>query len=352
MSMKKNIWAHESFDINEDIIWLVPYYLDLLCGYSLKERKIVFAKVFSDFCGEEDRYLNVKYVDGNLVIIPSYGDCIYVYNIRNDKTVSYSVKKCSAAKFFQCLADKKNVYVFPFEAESYIHIILKKDGDPVFEEIGTKHNRFVSTVFIDGSIYGVNRGTGVIDLRNDTFFASLGNNSDVVLTDIVNIDSEYLAILDANGFVYRLNKSSGDFEKWFNVETKVHSIAFVDDKIMLFPENDKDYFFVFDLKKMELKKINLNLNYGDTKWSANAFSKAIVKKGAVYVMNTYSETLLRVNPNNLSVEVFYIPMPELTYVQKKMICDKTQRNGCITENKIDGVDLSFYLSYVCNKKRG
>ncbi len=350
--MRKYIWAHESFDINEGIVWFIPYGIDLLCGYSIDEKKVIFTKILPNFSGKSDRYLNVKYVEGNIIMIPSYADFIYIYNIRNDKLFSNNVNKYPSARFYQCINDGNSVIVYPFEADSYIRIVLNNEEEPLFEKVSIKHNKIVASVLANGKKYGVNRNKYVLDLTKDSVLVECIDDQKVVFTDIVDFDSKYMVVADSNGGIYRLDMFNNALEKWFNVDGKVHSVAYCGNQLVIFPETENRFFWIYDLIGEAIKKVSLNLNNCNKKWTYNAFSKAIVKDGYVYVMDIYDESLLKINLTDLSVSAFYIQIPELTYDQKATIYGLCRKDICLAENKIEEIDLDFFLSYVCDTKRG
>lgn len=345
--MNNYVWAHESFDIYDGVVWFVPYYIDLLCGYSLIKKKIVSVVNLPELYSDEDRYLNVKAVDGNLIIIPSYSEYIHIYNIKTQKFYSHKVSKGLSAKYFQCYNEDGVIYVLPYTSKDMIKIELRKDDIPNFEEVPFSYKNCVSCVLTHEGVYSVNRSDGIL-FRSKGGAEEEYHEKGTILTDLAYLDDKYLVVADASGRICKFNKNLHEIEYWFDVGSEVHSLALCNERLMIFPERENDFFWVFDLNNYELLKKFVDVKTEYKHGIFNSFSKAIVDGDFVYVMSPYHEMLIEVNASDLHINKHYIKIPNINDEQKMIIVDAESKRGYVKENDAIGVDLAFFLSLLCN----
>lgn len=343
--MNNKVWAHESFEVCNGIVWFVPYSIDFLCGYSLIEKRIVDVISLPGFSSEKDRYINVKSVNDNIIIVPSYGKYIHVYSIKCKKVYSYEVQQSSSAKYFQCVSEKNTAFVLPFANKNMIKIELKEGEIPVFDEVSFTNEKCVSCIISEGGIYGVNREDSIL-YGEKRVFDEVFHEKGTVFTDLVDFDKKNLVALDAKGKVYKFKKDVKEFEHWFDLDGKAHSLALCKDKLMIFPEEEHSFFWVYDLNENRIEKVILEIKDEKRFWKFNSFSKAVSTEEKVYVMSPYFETLLEISTDDLNMAIHFMKMPALNNEQKKMIVDAESKNGGVKENDATGVDLSFLLSYL------
>ena len=126
IQMIGSFFAPNGFDIDNEILWFVPYSDRLLCGYSIREKKIVCVKIIPEEIENPALIRNVLISENRVYLVPSIINHIYVYDIKKNKFESILIEiNNNQMNFYAAHIYKDNLFVFPAKNIFVLKINLK-----------------------------------------------------------------------------------------------------------------------------------------------------------------------------------------------------------------------------------
>ena len=341
---KKGVWPHESFFIDDEMLWFVPYYYGILCGYNMNEHRITRTKLLTENIKDIDRYINVIKYNNFIISIPSYENVVKVFDVNNDDIIDYETIKRNAEKYFPAIILNDKALIFPFEAESIIEISFKK-GTPVFEEYPVSEKGFVACQIIGESVYLVKQNGGIYTYNTESHSISNIYYTDAIFVDI-SVEDERLYLVDLHGNIYIYDIEKKIISKIYESSERYHSIAIREGFVYAFPEKEGMYIDKISIDKRSIeKRIQLSNCALDSEWKWMAFSRTKVKNRKIYVTNIKRQEFLVIDEND-NVLYHIMECPELKYDEKILVLEATNSKECLFENLDLGIDLSFFLKAI------
>lgn len=95
------VWTQGIFSVDENKIWFVPYWINVLCVYNLKTNKMEKTIHFPDQDTDSAGYYSVKKMDELVAILPAFEKRVYIYDTTTDVVSSFDLPaaKCQCEKF-------------------------------------------------------------------------------------------------------------------------------------------------------------------------------------------------------------------------------------------------------------
>lgn len=126
IQMIGSFFAPNGFDIDNGILWFVPYSDRLLCGYSIREKKITCVKIIPEEIENPALIRNVLVSENKVYLIPSIINHIHVYDIGKDKFESVLIEiNNNQMNFYAAHIYKDNLFIFPAKNIFILKIDLK-----------------------------------------------------------------------------------------------------------------------------------------------------------------------------------------------------------------------------------
>ena len=127
--MISSFFAPNGFAIDNGILWFVPYSDRLLCGYSIKEKKIICVKVIPEQIPEMALVRNVFVSEGKVYLIPSIIGHIYIYDIEKNKFESIPIEvKKDEMNFYAAYVYKDDIFIFPAKNVFVLKVNIKNNS--------------------------------------------------------------------------------------------------------------------------------------------------------------------------------------------------------------------------------
>ena len=342
--MNKLVWSHEKFAIDENMVWFVPYYSSVLCGFDLDKREIVKVKMLDGEGDRRDGYLNVLKVGNYIVLIPSYGEKFIIYHIVDENTYTYTPSESSTGKYFQAVVVGAKIVVLPIGAESVVEITIDGDEEPRFKEIPTKVNGFVGSALFGEKIYCVKRDDGLYEYESNGTFTKVKMVDGKVFTDIACVNNNEMFVLDAEGDIYIYSGKDKTFTQWLSLDYSCHSMAVSNNRMFVFPEKDATFIDAISIETGKRSRQELDIEMPMQEWNLHFFSKAVFSRGKVFAMSPKIQSLVEIDSVTNAVSLYYMEFPELAYEEKMKLLKDGLKIGAVIESIVTDVDLSFYIS--------
>jgi len=337
------IWAHEGFCVEKNTVWFVPLSSGILCGYDTTSSKLTFVKILCDNIYDIDRFYNTIKIENYIVTVPSFDDTVKIYDIKKDVIYDYKLTNTAFGNHYMATVYNNTVLVFPFNSISMVKISIS-DDKPVFEEIELNENGFVSCIQLNKKIYLLKKNNGIYTYDNDKISPIASADSNIMFTDMALIDEDKLLLLDNAGRFFVFSISKREIVKLFDSNTSYYSIAIRDGFVYAFPNKSGDFFDKYNIENMKLcERYAVKQNATNDAWPWDAYSKAIVCDGKIYVMNIFHQCLMRIDEND-AITYYSIDYPDVGEDVKANSLKHEMEKGFLTESSMTGIDLPFFVS--------
>lgn len=240
------VWTQGVFSIDENKIWFVPFWINVLCVYNLKTSQMEKVIQLPDQDTDSAGYYNVRKMDELVIVIPAFEKRIYVYDIATDVLSSFDlpVAKHQCERFLFASVWDQNIYLFPVGYEYVVKINLQERKLHIIATIDDKCKMFVAMTQIDEKVYLVNE-TDKIYVFNMSLecFKIIGcEDSSRKYRTITHQGTEKLVLTDTSGRLYIQYLDDMNCENIFLAENIPYdsSVCIADD-IFLMPIYEKDF---------------------------------------------------------------------------------------------------------------
>lgn len=348
--MSKNyVWTNLGFIVEDDNLWFVPFWMNVLCEVNLSTMQIGKVKAFPHMFTEAGGIYNVRKYQEYIINVTAVDDVNYLYDIPADNMLAIPLKEDAYAceKFFNCTFWNNHAYFLPRDYNSILKLNMedKTVTDISISEVG---KMFLSCVQIEQNVYLVNQSESLIvfDMEEENF-ERIQISGSGELNTIVLVQEHELLMSNTNGVLYIYNLQNGTMTEIDIVKgTLFTGIAVVEDKLYLFPMYDEDNFTILNLKTLDTRKIHLQrkleeAGYYDARYGV--FSQPVVANDKVYVMNASHQCLYIIDTVTDEVCDVYIELNEMSEQQCDYFFNFLHKVGGVRESGAPYATLDYLL---------
>lgn len=303
------LWTHSVFDVCDEMIWFVPYYANVLCGYSLKEKSLVKIVELRGTTRTNAGVFISKVIGDYVLCFPGYDEKVFL--CRNGQVEkSYDVTRNIPSiyeSYFQYSQYKNDTYVFPINYP-YLIKVANNEDEPELEFVECKNQMIVSTCVVNSKVMFVDRTNTIksFDMCNGKVEKVKVNSKRKEYRNITRINDTDLVVVDVDGNVDLLSLSGNIIRNVYDLGESFYSIVCVDGKLYMFSQNTDDKIVVLSTSDWKKEEILLEKGEYYKDWRGPAFSEPYVLGSDIYVMNTRHQCLYIIHTDISTVERQYI----------------------------------------------
>lgn len=300
----RNVWSNDGIEIYDNEVWFVPFETNVLCSYSLSERKVNRIFTLNEWEVSSGISYNTIEFEENIISIPGRGEGIYF--VDKDKKINiYDKIGDGIEEKYDCAVKfNSSVYIFPLGEQEILKVSMDKmekiewNGGGVSSAVVYNDNIYFTNV--TNSVFKIDKDdkikrciiSGIDEVNNICFW----KNSAIVLSKDGQVS---LVDLEENKVIKQpLSIGEGDF---------FSSSVVLNDRLYLFPYKDSTTIWIYDLENQKIHHIKIEKGdkYNE-EWEYNAFGHSTVYENKIYVMSPSNNALIVINQDE--IETIYIDL--------------------------------------------
>lgn len=342
------VWTQGIFSVDENRIWFVPYWINVLCAYNLQtnelEKTIWFPNQMTDSAG----YYHVKKVDHFVVSIPAFEKQIFVYDTTKEImcAIDFPLEACRCEKFLFSSVWNQNIYLYPAGYDYVLKINLQKKEAVAIKTIDDACKMFVAMTQINESVFLVNETHKiyVFDMIQESFKCIASNDFSRKYRTVTHQGTEKLILTDTMGNLYlQYCNESGSEEEIISGDIPYDSSVCIGNDIFLMPIYEKDYFVKIDFNTKDISKIYIDRGDNYLKWPHTVFSKVVCKDDCLYFFSTQYRMLFVYEPSTGKEIHYQIEMPAMSDQEMEELFQKKRGCGKIEEGSGQHATLEKFI---------
>lgn len=343
------VWTQGIFSIDENRIWFVPYWINVLCVYNLKTNKMEKIIHFPDQDTDSAGYYNVKKINELVIVVPAFEKRIYVYDSAADVVSSFDLlaAKYKCEKFLFASVWNQNIYLFPVGYEYAVKINLQEMKLNIIDIIDDKCKMFVAMTQINEKVYLVNETNQIyiFDMSLESFKIIVCEDASRKYRTITHQGTEKLVLTDTTGNLYIQYLDDMNCEKFILTENIPYdSSVCVTEDIFLMPISEKDYFVKIDINTKDVSKHYINSGANYLKWPHAVFSKVVCEDNFLYFFSTQYRMLFVYDIRTGKEISYQLEMPIMSDREIEELLQNKRKQGRIKEGSGQHATLEKFIA--------
>lgn len=369
------LWSNGIFEVEKDSIWLVSFFYNFLCEYSLKTKKVKKIIGIPNNEKKHGSFYSLKKVKDELVLIPSRGTTIFFYHIIHETFSCIHFNECEnrGEKFKICLKWKEWIYLFPI---SYSYILkintdtkeveylefdiisqLSKKDLPIFTSRYTQFNdKIYLPICNSNTIFEFNLSTETGKTIN------IGNVTNQYVT-MCKLTNQEMILLDKYGKIILINMDDistnrvSDISCYYDVKMKIWDSILMENSLFMIPESSEQEIKEFNIQTCELKKADFSDSICGDKiesgwWKYNTFSNISYLNSKIFMMNILEKCLYEISIDTGKVEQHFIEIDsQLEKIAQQIASFDLKKDGIIFEKNSTEINLDIFLKQMEKKNK-
>ena len=341
---KRLVWTHGSLLINNDGLWVMPFYANILCNFDLRNNKLQKCFIWEQTHIYKGASYGVVGWQNKVVMIPYRDNVIRV--ISKDKLIQEYLIDESASlceHYHVTLSWHDKLFIFPVAASDIVEL-SEREIRKIFCPLNTVIS---ATVYCDGIFIITDDGyIWKYDTTLEQVEQIMSNEKnhfcwmEVWQNNIVFATKEGMLLLAEDGDMKKLVEIGRAPEHTFFSNGIVGT-----DNILLFLNEDAEriYSFCFSDRQMYECRIEKD-KYWNEDWTYNAFGKPCINDGKIYVMSPKHRALLVLDEKGRILERKYLLLDVTRKIGDEIANQGFSVSNIIEENEL--LALREYLKYV------
>lgn len=369
------VWATYGFVLDDDKIWFASYWNNVLCCYSLKEKRVERAEIIPEDDEVELSFSNLVKVGNEIVIIPANALNIYIYDIEERKFSKIELGEGNVGfnKFFGYGLWKENIFLFPGKCTEILKINLITKKISHIKEWNKKIETdgeivcFQFDHYVCGEkVYLLSAVTNKVLIFNmateEEEIISVGEKNKIYST-ITYLDIDKFLLTDEEGNCILLNLKDSSFEiikntvegfishKYDTKRACMSDGVKWENCVYLFPAQ-ANKILKLSLIDNTLSEVVLNCDIPSMSWKGESFS--LFERQRNYIYGFWIDKRILISMNLETEEVEYIPIEVDSLNEKQLLDTLFQRlkKGSVQESVAPFATLEMIIKCLENKNFG
>ncbi len=330
---KDYLWSY-SFVVDDDCLWLVPYWYNFLCKYNMRTEEIELIEKIPVENTSEALYSNLLMMDTSIILIPTNATKVCIYDtLKKEFTVIDVVDQDGKAnRFFPYGVWGDCIYMFSLFSSTVIkfQVSLKKI-DYISMDCGTMGMRQGDVLFQTQSYFEQERVyipfwrsnrvlkfdmekevCTVLEIgEDDEYYLSVGRGNENELY-LLNQDGNVVIYNELSGKTERLiNKLNGVYNyKFFKEYACFASCVSYEGEVYFFPGSKviKVNCRTHEIREADFSNVLLEDGERNAACFGHTFSMLSKVDSCVYIENMYSRNFMKIDMERGIVKSYKIPL--------------------------------------------